>query len=71
MMNGQQFLGFAFVIAIFVAAIIGLVKAFQKSDYQDYQEGFETSKDLIFPLVGIGAAVAIGGGYALYTFYKK
>jgi ABC-type polysaccharide/polyol phosphate export permease len=71
MMNGQQFLGFAFVIAIFVGTIYGLVTAFQKSHYQDYQEGFETSKDLIFPLVGIGAAVAIGGGYALYTFYKK
>ena len=70
-MNGQEAMVWIGVLLGLGAAIYMIVSLFTKSHYQDYQEEFETSKDLIFPLVGIGAAVAIGGGYALYTFYKK
>ena len=71
MMNGQEAMVWIGVLLGLGAVIYMIVSLFTKSHYQDYQEGFETSKDWIFPLVGIGAAALIGGGYFVYTMFIK
>lgn len=63
-MNGQQILGFLFVIGAFIGVIYGLVTAFQaKSHYQDYKEGF------LSDTATIGIAGAIGAIGLVICFF--
>ena len=66
-MRAQQVVVLFFIIAAFIAVvggtIYGLIKAFKKSNYQDYQqEGFQEWKnEYIFPIVAMVGAFSIAG----------